>query len=84
MGFGHIAPTWFSRGKSYCVDVSGSFHLSTYSRNRARRSARPHTTCGLSIRPVPKRSMRCCKWWELEIRSRKEWLIYEGLGKACQ
>ena len=71
------------RGKSYRTDGSVSFHPFTYLRSSARRSARPHVAWGLSIKPALKRSMRCCRWWELETRSRKKRLTcrrLEGQG----
>jgi hypothetical protein len=72
-------PTRLSRVQSYRTDAPGYFHLSTYSRSRVRRSARLHTALGLSTKPAPKRSIRCWRYWELEIRSRKWRLTYGEL-----
>ena len=66
-------------GKSYRTGGSVSFHPPTYLRSSARRSARLHAVRGLSIKPALKRSMRCCRSWELEIRSRKKRLAYRRL-----
>lgn len=66
------------RGYSYRTDDPASSHPSVYSRSRARRSARLHTVWGLSTKPALKRLMRCCRYWELETRSRKRRLTCEG------
>ena len=70
------------RGQSYRTGFPGLFHPSTYLRSRARRSARLDATWGLSIRPAPKRSIRCCRYWELEIHFRKRWLTYGYRGRS--
>ena len=67
------------RGKSYRTGGSVSFHPPTYLRSSARRSARLHAVRGLSIKPTLKRSVRCCRSWELETRSRKKRLTCRRL-----
>jgi len=57
--------------QSYRTDGSVSFHASTYLQSSARRSARLYMVWGLSTKPALKRSMRCCRSWELETRSKK-------------
>jgi len=74
------ATTRFFKGQSYRTDDLVSFHPSVYLRSRARRSARLHTVLGLSTKPALKRSMRCCRYWEVEMRSRKRRLTY-GYGR---
>ena len=66
-------------GKSYRTGGSVSFHPPTYLRSSSRRSARLHAVRGLSIKPALKRSMRCCRSWELEPRSRKKRLTCRRL-----
>ena len=65
---------------SYRSHFSWSFHLSTYSRSRARRSERLHSKRGLSTKPAPKRSIQCRKHWEPDITSRRERHTYERIG----
>ena len=72
------ATAWLSRGHSYRTDDSASFHPSVYSRSRTRRWARLHTVSGLSTKPALKRSIRCCRYWDLETRSKKRRLTCEG------
>ena len=67
------------RGKSYRTGGSVPFHPPTYLRSSSRRSARLHAVRGLSIKPALKRSMRCCRSWELETRSRKKRLTCRRL-----
>ena len=77
-GYEQSALVRFLRRQSYRTDVSGLFNPSTYLHSLARRSARLHGTSGLSIRPAPKRSIRCCRYWELEIRFKNGRLTYEN------
>ena len=77
-----VALTRFFRGQWYRTGISGLFHPSTYIRSRARRSARLDATCGLSIRPARKRSIWCCRYWELETKSRKSLQTYRCQGRS--
>ena len=80
MGDDPNAPISILRGRSYRTDGSISFHPPTYLRSSARRSTRLHAMWGLSIKPAPKRSIRCCRCWELETRPRKKRLTCRKLG----
>ena len=85
MGDDLNAPISILRGRSYRTDGSVSFHPSTYLRSSARRSTRLHAVWGLSIKPALKRSIRCCRCWELETRPRKKRLTCKKLGvSGCE
>jgi len=80
MGDDLNAPISIVRGKLYRTDGSVlSVHPPMCLRSSTRRSARLHAVWGLSIKPAPKRSMRCCRLWELETRPRKRRLTCRRL-----